>query len=133
MNEVYRCNIRSYHNQMGLADAEDSVAYPGDWKDEGEILISGPKGVAVKVAEDAMVELVVYSGDGEATGELSLSTEIVIGVEGLSVGTPPDFDFLPWSSGKTSLRVYLEGPRRRPYRVMFVLGQPEAYSDVYHS
>jgi hypothetical protein len=131
MQQIHQKQVFALYAQIALFDAEDQDSYP-QWETGTEEVIFGPKGVAVATAGDTYVDVVVYKGQGSPGGRLCGSGEILVGKRGLLVGNVPAADITPleWSSGKTSISVYVDDLAQAT-QVMFLLdnlGSGESYS-----
>jgi hypothetical protein len=116
---LFRAKVRSAHAQVGLWDAEDRDSYP-QWESGEEAIVFGAKGVAVAVAPDAEVDVVVLSGPPVSEPHLAAadlpisypylidSGSLQVGNAGLTVGNEVAGDATPvnWPAGRVEVSVY---------------------------
>ena len=118
--EIFRRRFRVMASQVGISDIEIGP-YPDNWISGEELAISNSRGVAVSAPGDEEIELAVFEGDDDPPGSLIFVAEIDVGSEGLHIGTVFKFEDLPWPSGPTIVKVYVDGPRERPSQISFLL------------
>jgi hypothetical protein len=125
MPEIFRHAYLVLGAQVGLADAGDDDAWPLDWPSNDELFISEGRGVAVATANNVEVEVVVTTADDADRaypGEWVGSTAMVVGSQGLSVGTGPgELNELAWPRGITAVEIYSESRPGAPAQITFVL------------
>jgi hypothetical protein len=119
---IFKGNAMAYYGQVMLIDAEDKESYP-EWVTGSEIAVLGPKGVAVSVLLDALVEILVVQGDSHFEGILYNSGEIMIGNCGIIVGNEiAAMSYrIAWPSGRTKVNVYANDQAGKATQVIFAL------------
>lgn len=125
MQQIYHEQHLPIHAQVMLLDAEDIDVFP-EWGTGKEAAVIGVKGALVATASstgDLWVDVIVYTGDGQPVGTMCLAGEIQVGHEGLLIGTDAgcDVNHLVWPSGRTTIRIYVNGSPNEVTQVIFLL------------